>query len=372
MERLIKILIVGVVLCFSPFVFAEEYKVLVLPDNIVTEKAALDSYIYDATAEFFADGVVNILNETDSIKSPNISQTRADLKKEPSYMLLARNLTDRFKASYNVDYEAVKKLARKTNSDYVLLLTSTIDAQNFILRRTWWDFFNIPGASVVDPAYKINTYAVLIDTQNNTKLWSDTYYKTISTVENRIITQGPSPQNVQLEKIKDYSRYICPQIAKQVQLNVLSGSDFTQETMRIDYDLGNVDNIFTKKYRHYGEETGKFFVDKKKRVHNWKARRHERRARIEAEKNAELEVKAKPIYDDSTETKVTKPAYDNSTNIKNTQPTNANDIKNAVYKKSVVSDVQPDFGSIEIKRTRKNNLYGSYDADKLPLRDYTN
>ena len=358
MRDLLKILIVGAVLCFSPLVNAEEYKVLVMPDNIVTETSALDSYIYDQAAEFFADGVVNLLNDTDYIKSPNVSQVRNVLKQNTSVMLSTKDLTNKFKTSYNVDYDAVKKAAVKTNNDYVLLITSTIDAQNFILRRTWWDFFNIPGASVVDPAYKINTYAVLIDTKNNVKLWSDTYYKTISTVENRIITQGPSPQNVQLEKIKDYSRYICPQIAQQVQLNILSSFEYRSESNKIDYNLGNIDNVFTKKYRHYRKETGKVFRDGNRNVRNWNSKRQQRRAKKAAEKRAKLEVEAKPLYDDLNE-------------IKNTKPAKPEAVKNTVYtKKSPSTATQSDFDAIDIKKTRKNNLYGQYDSDKLPLRDY--
>lgn len=350
MKRLIKTLIVGVVLCFSSCVFAEEYKVLVLPDNIVTEDAALDSYIYDASAEFFADGIVNILNETDNIKSPNVSQVRTVLKKEPTSMLLTKNMTNRFKAGYNVDYEAVKKIAQKTKTDYVLLLTSTIDAQNFILRRTWWDFFNIPGASVIDPAYKINTYAVLVDTRNNTKLWSDTYYKTISTVENRIITQGPSPQTVQLEKIKDYSRYLCPQIAQQVQLNVLPWYDYLSETKKINYSLGDFDNVFTKKYRHYRKETAKAFSKKKNKTQSSKVE--------EVENTTKLEVEAKPVYD-------------NQKDIQDTKPVDKESVKNTACEKSADSVNQSTFDAIDIRKTRKNNLYGSYDSDRLPLRDYT-
>ena len=37
---------------FAPFVYAEEYKVLVIPDNIVTENEAVDAYIYNAASEF--------------------------------------------------------------------------------------------------------------------------------------------------------------------------------------------------------------------------------------------------------------------------------------------------------------------------------
>ena len=52
MRDLLKVLAVGIVMFFAPFVYAEEYKVLVIPDNIVTENEAVDAYIYNAASEF--------------------------------------------------------------------------------------------------------------------------------------------------------------------------------------------------------------------------------------------------------------------------------------------------------------------------------
>ena len=48
MRDLLKVLAVGIVMFFAPLVYAEEYKVLVIPDNIVTENEAVDAYIYNA------------------------------------------------------------------------------------------------------------------------------------------------------------------------------------------------------------------------------------------------------------------------------------------------------------------------------------
>ena len=109
MRDLLKVLAVGIVMFFAPFVYAEEYKVLVIPDNIVTENEAVDAYIYNAASEFFANEVINILNQTDYITSPTVSEERKLLKSNPSYMIPARNLTNRFKTSYNIDYVQLKK-----------------------------------------------------------------------------------------------------------------------------------------------------------------------------------------------------------------------------------------------------------------------
>lgn len=374
---LLKVLIVGIVVFFAPQAYAESYKVLVVPDNIVTENMALDSYIYDASAEFFADEVAAILNTTDYIKAPTVSETRALIKNDPSGMINAKNLTSRFRTSYNVDYVALKKLANKSNSRYVLLMTSYIDAENYILRRTLWDFLNIPGATVVDPAYKVSTYAVLVDTSNNQKLWADTYYKTISVCENRIITRGASPQSEQLGKIKDYSRYVCPQIAQNVQKNVLPETVYAKESKHIDYDMGNIDNVFTKKYRHLGKESNKIYNQKKadfvefkddtkvkidNKKEQFKQSQEERKARAAEKKQTKLEVKATPVT----------PVYDSGMNeIKNKVQNGTNNIKNAIFKKEITPEAEV-IDSIDIKRNRKNTLYGDYNANRPELRDYQN
>ena len=376
MRDLLKLLVVGIVILFAPLANAENYKVLVVPDNIVTENVALDSYIYDASAEFFADEVVTLLNQTDYIKAPSVSETRILLKKDTSAMLAAKNLTSRYRTSYNVDYVTLKKLAVKTNTRYILLLTSFIDSENYILRRTFWDFLNIPGASVVDPAYKISTYAVLVDTSNNTKLWSDTFYKTISVCENRIITRGSSPQSEQLQKIKDYSRVLCPEIAQNVQLKILPPSVYEKESKQIYYDIGNIDNVFTKNYRHLGREYDKVYTQKKAefeifkedtkvKMDNTKNKikqaNEDRKLRAlekkEAQTQSKLEVKATPVYDSRVN------------EISNKTKPQADSVKNTVLKKEPFDNNQT-FDAIDIKKGKKNNLYGDVQQSRPELRGY--
>ena len=373
MRDLFKILVVGIIMFAAPCVFAEQYKVLVIPDNIVTENEAVDSYIYNATSEFFANEVINILNQTDYIKSPTVSEERKLLKSNASTMIPAKNLTTRFRTSYNIDFVQLKKITTKSQARYALLITSAIDSENYILRRTFWDFVNIPGATVVDPAYKINTYAALVDTQNNTVLWSNTFYKTISVVENRIITRGPSPQTEQLSKIRDYSRMLCPEIAQNVQLKVLPPQTYDKESNQIYYDMGNFDNVFTKKYRRWHKEGGKDYAVAKSRVDSKIANTKEKindtkektksryqqfkedRAQRAQEKalQKQLEVKAEPVIESNSAVK---------------QTVQENNVQNINYKKNL--DNQSLYTPINIQRTRKNNLYGNFDNTRPPLRDY--
>ena len=377
MRDFFKKIIVGIVFCIIPQCFAGDYSVLVIPDNIVTENVAVDSYIYNATSEFFADKVINILNSTDNIYSLTVSEVRNALKSNPSDLIAARNLTTKFRTSYNVDYVLLKKIATKMNARYVLLLTSYIDAENYITRRTLWDFLNIPGATVIDPAYKISTYGVLVDAENNMRLWDNSYYKTISTCENRIITRGPSPQTEQLQKIKDYSQYLGPQIAKSVQMHVLPPEVLADETTKVDYGIGDIDNVFPKKYRHLGKESNKLYQQGKNNVVEFskdtKAKIDDttqkiKKSRVEnklrkLEKQKELEQK-----DGNSSVKSNKEIHDVNFNS-GIAPKN-DVIKTAVYEKNVDQLEYSKLIEIEINKKKRSDFWGSFNLNKPNLRDY--
>lgn len=352
MRDLIKLFIVGVVMAFIPsFALAESYKVVILPDNIVTDDVAIDSYIYNHAAEFFADGVINILNQTGSINCPTVADERKLLKSDPSSVVTARNLTNKFKTTYNIDYPQLKKIANKSQSKYVLMLTSSLDAQNYVLRRTVWDFLNIAGATVIDPAYKISTYAALVDTSKNTVVWSDTYYKTISVVESRIIPQGPSPQTEQLQKIRDYSRMLCPEIAQHVQLGILPPEVYEKEPNKVYYDMANFDNVFTKKYRRWAKEGKKDYEALKKNIESTcsglsgeaKDRCCEERKQVWADRYITPNANNTPNFNSGSPTKII-------------QPLDFED--------------QSLFDPVYIKRNRKNNLYEGSDPSRPLLRGY--
>ena len=321
--------------------------VLILPDNIVTDGAALDSFIYNSTAEFFANEIITLLNKTDYIVSPNVSDERQLLKSKPTYMIPARDLTNKFKTSYNINFPLLEKVAKVNNQQYVLLLTSTLDSENYILRRTMWDFLNIAGATVIDPAYKINTYAVLVDIKNRAIIWSNTFYKTISVVESRILTRGASPQTEQLQKIRDYSRMLCPEIAENVQTSVLTEAEYLKESYKIYYDMANFDNIFTKKYRRWYKEGKKDFDGLKsntsKNINSAKEHYNENKARREEQKRVRAEQYKEVQQQSDSPTKII-------------QPLDFED--------------QSLFEPVNMRRIWKNKLYGEYNPDKPELRDY--
>ena len=186
-------------------------------------------------------------------------------------------------------------------------------------------------------------------------------------------------------KIKDYSKYISPQIARSVQRNILPADLYTSETTQIDYDMGNIDNVFTKKYRHLKKEYDKvyaqkkqqaniFVEDKKQKFENYKQNRSEANAiKKEAEleeikKYEELKVKARPILDETVEEDEN--LFNSISNKLKFGNSNAN--KNAVFQKKTVDLEYCELIRLEIeKKKRENKLIGDeYEVCKPYLRDY--
>lgn len=251
MRRVVRSLLIFAFSC--NMVFAANYKVLVIPDNL-SSKHAVDSFVYEDSSEYFATQVINKLNLSSTIEAPSVSEVREKLARNPRLNIATRDALLRFKNGYNINYMNLKKLALMFNTNKILLITTTADAQNYFIRRTFWDFLNIPGASVIDPAIKLSTYAVLVDTDRDVTVWEDTFYKTISNCEARMVANQLGPQTQQLEKIRDYSKMLGPQIAHYVQASIVPASMLTRGNT-IQYGPRDFENVLTKKYKWYKHGT---------------------------------------------------------------------------------------------------------------------
>jgi len=221
MKKVFKLLIVLISLLVTiKSCYAEEYKILVLPDSLQFEST--NYYVYPDSSVMFASDTINYLKEYGGkIKTVSMGEVRDVFRKNQRLRLLSAHALKEYKYNYNVDFVDLKKIANSFSVDKVLLISSTTDVQNYILRRTLWDFLNIPGAAVTDPAYKLSTHASLVDVEKEQVLWQQTYYKKLTSVENRIIPVGFAPASEQLEKINLYSSFLSSEIAKKVQFKIL-------------------------------------------------------------------------------------------------------------------------------------------------------
>lgn len=221
MKRFVKLFLTLCVVLFSALAtHADEYKILVLPDNIQFDST--NYLIYPDTSTIFASDVINEIKKDGRVQTVSMTKVRDELRKNTKLSILTKKALNEFKYNYNIPFVDFKAIADCFGTDKVLIITSQTDVQNYFLRRTLWDFLNIPGATVINPGYKLSTYAVLIDVNKEFVVWQNTYYKTIGSMENRIVANNFAPATEQLEKIKFYSTYfLSPIIAQSVEGKIL-------------------------------------------------------------------------------------------------------------------------------------------------------
>lgn len=221
MKRLLIILLFLYITLFTAQAsFAEEYKLLVLPDTIQFERT--NYLVFPDSATVFASDTINELKKSDKIEIVSMAEVRDAFRKDIHISVLTKKALKEFKYNYNISFVDLKSIAHYFSTNKVLIITSQTDVQNYFLRRTIWDWLNIPGCTVIDPVYKLSTYVALIDVDKEFVIWQNTYYKNIGSMESRIIAQNFAPATEQLQKLKFYSMYILsPTIASIVQNKIL-------------------------------------------------------------------------------------------------------------------------------------------------------
>lgn len=247
--------------------FADEHKILVLPDNIQFDST--NYYIFPDSSTMFATDTINEIKKNGRIKTVSMTEVRDSLRKNTSLNILTKKALKEFKYNYNIPFVDFKAIAHNFSADKVLVISSQTDVQNYAIRRSIWDMLNFPGMPVVNPAYRVATYVALIDVDKEQIIWQNTYYKILSSWQGRILAQNFAPATEQLEKIKFYSTYmLSPQIASTVEARILPPLEplapdpgivnvtNTQQTMPLQDDIEFKTKIFIPsrdKNKKYGE-----------------------------------------------------------------------------------------------------------------------
>lgn len=240
MKKILRLFfILGLIILSIQTCNAQDNKVLVLPDNI--DFSSTNYLVYPDSAIIFASDTINEIKKEGKLETVSMTEVRDTLRKNTKLHILTKNAIKEYKYNYNIPFVDFRAIAHAFSTNKVLIITSQTDIQNYFLRRTIWDYLNIPGAAVIDPAYKLSTYASLIDVDKELVIWEGTYYKNISSMESRIVAQNFAPATEQMEKIKGYSSlFLAPNIAKKVAAEILLPPTVLPEN---DKNIINVSNI---------------------------------------------------------------------------------------------------------------------------------
>ena len=232
MKKFISFILFLLLIC-SGRCWATQYNLLVLPTSIFEEYT--DYIIFTKSADIIATDIINIYNTHPQMSAVQLYQIKNSLNQSQNKYFKKEvvKMMHNYDVNYAIDYNTIQKLASRFRTKQVLLISCQMDAQNYITRRTLWDFLNIPGATVIDPAYRLTTQITLIDANNQVVLWQENYHKLISSRENRIMTQAYSPSSEQLEKVKRYStKFLSPQVVQETQLALMKIDQYQDLNLR--------------------------------------------------------------------------------------------------------------------------------------------
>lgn len=240
MRNFNKIFGVIIVLIVSFFVFGlsaqsvenmeEQKNLLVLSDRV--EQANPKYFIYPQVSEMVAAEIINKLNSEGEIKAPSLSYVRNELR-APELVRTSYVLLDNYRYTYDINYAALKKIAKHFNTTNVLLVTGAMDTTSDFLKPTWWLHLNVPGENVVKSEFKLYTYIALVDLNTETIKWQNAYERKLVAPEFGMTNLNYSPDAKQMIKVKQGSQLIAKDAAYRVEsvLTPLIAAEKTPPTM---------------------------------------------------------------------------------------------------------------------------------------------
>jgi len=192
----------------------EKKSVVVISDRL--EQANPQYFIYPQVSEMVSAEIINELNKEGVVKAPTLSAVREKLRSQ-SLVRSADKLLHDYRYTYELNYGALKKIAKEFNTTNVLLVTGSLDTVSDFLKPTWWNFLNVPGENVVKSEYRLYTYIALVDLNTETITWQNTYHRQITSPEFALANAQFSPDYRQLTKIKKGSIAIAKDASYRVE-----------------------------------------------------------------------------------------------------------------------------------------------------------
>lgn len=223
LNKLSGVVILFLALLFTNFaVFAQEnnqkspekQSIVVISDRL--ERANEQYLIYPQVSEMVAAELINELNKEGVFTTTPLSEVREKLRSQKLIRSSNKLLSD-YRYTYDLNFGALKKIAKEFNTTNVLLVTGSLDTVSDFLKPTWWNFLNIPGENVVKTEYRLYTYIALVDLKSETITWQNTYHRQITAPEFALANATYSPDYRQLTKIKKSSNVIARDAVYRVE-----------------------------------------------------------------------------------------------------------------------------------------------------------
>ena len=139
-------------------------------------------------------------------------------------------------------------------------MTSSVDIQRDFLKNTLWNVANVSGLDVVNPTHRLSVYVAFVDVENEIVLWEQIYAKNIRNNKFKNLDTTISSNYEGMLRLKEYSKYISPEIAKSVRMRVI---DPSYQTPPVEINRGNIVEYF-KDMKNVGSKKRLSDIDAKR------------------------------------------------------------------------------------------------------------
>ncbi len=123
---------------------------------------------------------------------------------------------------YNLDYGLLKKVAKNLGVKKLIVVTMGMDIQRDFLKNTVWNTLNVAGQDVVNPTHRVSVYTAFVDVSQENVLWESIYAKNIRNNKMKNLDTTISNNYEGMLRLKEYSKYISPDIAYNVKMKMLN------------------------------------------------------------------------------------------------------------------------------------------------------
>jgi len=202
---------------FSPACFALE-KIGIITDTLLTPVNYYNAYF--RTPEFFAQDIRGQLIKR-NVQVVPIDSAQFALKKAGIRQYDLESLQG-LQQGYNIEYPLLRKIARKIGVRKMVVITMGMDVQRDFLKNTMWNIFNVSGMDVVNPTHRVSVFVSFVDVEKEVVLWESIYAKNIRNNKLKNLDTTISNNYEGMLRLKEYSKYISPDIAYNVKMKMLN------------------------------------------------------------------------------------------------------------------------------------------------------
>lgn len=212
-----KVIFLLCIFIFASQVYASE-KIGIITDTLLTPVNYYNAYF--RTPEFFAQDIRGELLKK-GVQVMPLDSAQDALKKAGMRQYDLEALQG-MQQGYNIEYPLLKKIANKLGVKKMVVVTMGMDIQRDFLKNTLWNIMNVPGMDVVNPTHRVSVYVAFVDVDKETMLWESIYAKNIRNNKLKNLDTTISNNYEGMLRLKEYSKYISPDIAYNVKMKLLN------------------------------------------------------------------------------------------------------------------------------------------------------